>query len=271
MQAMTCLEDMPAPERKRQREALRRRMGQGGPHIRCYKDFWVQIANRAAGLRPGLLQKYHAAVSPQQRFEFLRAFILDPQGLSDISIEASYVQESEKSDTSSWVEMPLERLRDIYKSPAEKKFLEECIVNVQPGRNHPQDPTGSNEDMRLYWVFQEVRDNTKNSNKVGTALRATGSVPANAAARTAVSDGLLTGAAMFSGGKGGVSSGGKGDGKTNAVAKSKAKAKAKGKAKAVLTSCVCECFYMCVYTFIFCVLFSQRYMCVYTYIAEIII
>ena len=89
VQAMTCFEDMPPDERKRQREALRRRLA--GP-----------------GLRPGLIQKWQAATSQQAKFEFLRAFMLDPQNLSEITIEAKYVDMSEHDDSACWVELPLE-------------------------------------------------------------------------------------------------------------------------------------------------------------------
>ena len=67
-QAMTSIDDLPPPERKRQREALRRRVAQ-------------------PGLRPGLLAKHQATNTTQGKWEFLKAFLLDPQNLSGVEVE----------------------------------------------------------------------------------------------------------------------------------------------------------------------------------------
>lgn len=155
------------------------------------------------GLRQGLVQKWQAAATPQAKWEFMRAFLLDPQNMSDISIESEYIDQSQHDDTHQWVELPLETLKKQYTSPAEKAFLENQVVGKQKGRDHPQDPTNAN--MRLYWVFKENTDTEKHRAGISTRLKASGLVPANKAARTAVADGLLNAAAKF--GKG--SSGGK--------------------------------------------------------------
>ena len=91
MQAMTCFEDLPADERKRQREALRRKMMGPGRFCRVIfpNSFWLAIhhvqiqyffnrsllacifmcmslALATQGLKPGLLQKFNAAHTPDQ-------------------------------------------------------------------------------------------------------------------------------------------------------------------------------------------------------------
>ena len=214
VQAMTCFEDMPPDERKRQREALRRRLA-------------------GAGLRPGLIQKWQAASSQQAKFEFLRAFMLDPQNLSEITIEAQYVDMAEHDDSSCWVELPLETLRKQYTTPSEIKFLEEQVIAKQPGRAHPQDPSGENQDMRMYWVFRESTDVSRRKQAVGHSVKASGHVPQNRAAMTAVADSLAMRGADF-GGKGGTAEahqthsgkgkGGKAKGKTGEPPEKKRKA-----------------------------------------------
>eukprot|EP00438_Fugacium_kawagutii_P036393 Skav205822 [mRNA] locus=scaffold870:19431:20237:- [translate_table: standard] len=224
---MTHMEQLPPAERKRQREALRRRMAQPGHPIwtgskKTFKVDRILIHTlnppmldnistfvfvlMLPGLRPGLLQKYQAAVTPQAKFEFLRAFILDPSGLSDITVEAEFVSAAEHDDASKWAELPLSQLRKLFQTPEEQKFLEE-IVASQKGRAHPQDASGKNAEMRLYWVFKEATDVTRNKTSIGTKIRAAGKVPANKAAVGAVADGLLRSAVDF-GGKGASGKGG---------------------------------------------------------------
>ena len=167
-----------------------------------------------AGLRPGLLQKYQNAVTADEKFSLLKAFMLDPVSLADVQIEASYVEMSKEEGGSRWVEVPLSQLRKEFTSPHEVRFLEEKIVKAQKGRAHPQDPTGEDDEMRLYWVFREAEEVSKSSREVGTKLSAAGSIPANKAARTAIADSLVGRAAEF-GRKGGVAEteNGKGMGK----------------------------------------------------------
>ena len=135
--------------------------------------------------------------------------------MSDIVIESEYIDQSQHDDTHQWVELPLETLKKQFTSPAEVAFLENQVVGKQKGRDHPQDPTNAN--MRLYWVFKENTDTEKHRTGISTKLKASGSVPANKAARTAVADGLLNAAAKFGSKGSGGNSGedkGKGKGKT---------------------------------------------------------
>lgn len=180
------------------------------------------------GLRPGLLQKYQAAVTPQAKFEFLRAFILDPNGLSDITVESEFVSAASHDDASNWSELPLMELKKMFVTPEERRFLQEEVVAKQPGRTHPQDASGTNREMRLYWIFKEATDVTRNRSSISTKLRATGKVPANKAACGAVADGLLRSAVDF-GGKG--ASGKGGEEKPPVVPDPKAKSKGKAKPK----------------------------------------
>ena len=196
-QAMTSIEDLPADERKRQREAFRRRLAQ-------------------PGLRPGLIQKWQACHDQQSKFKFLQAFMLDPQCLGSIQIEAEYVNQAEHEDSSQWAELPLSTLRKQFTSPEEKAFLENQVVGKQSGREHPQDP--SNPEMRLYWIYRETTDTTKNLQRVGNRLSGKGNVPANKAAVQACVDGITGFASDFGKGKGApeptVVGKGKGKGKT---------------------------------------------------------
>lgn len=242
---MTSADELPADERKRQREALRRRMGQPGtselePLNLLYPWVVKFPLEDFAGLRPGLLQKYQAASSSAAKFELLKAFILDPENMSTIVIETEYEDMAKREDTSQWKELPLHELRKLYVSDEAKQFLETNIVGKQPGRNHPQDPYGENKEMKLYWVFQESTDTTSNSKKVGHRLKATAAVPTNKAALSALGDGLTTVAATSFHGKGsqerpggdetGGGKGGKGKTKTK-TNKGEGKTKGEGKGK----------------------------------------
>ena len=152
--------------------------------------------------------------------------------MSDMQIESEYVSAASHDDSSSWQELPLSQLRRMYTSPEEIKFLENEIVAKQAGRRHPQDQSGTNKEMTLYWVFKECTDVTRNRNQVGTRLSVRGDIPNNKAAKAAVAEGLLASAANF-GGKGmghesaGVcekgAKGGKGAGKAAAKPKPKQK------------------------------------------------
>jgi hypothetical protein len=164
---MTSADDLPPEERKRQREAMRRRFA-------------------SPGLRPGLLQKYAAASSSHAKWEFLKAFMLDPQNLGSVQIEAEYVSLAEREDSENWQELPLETLRKQYTTEAEKAFLQKHVIDKQPGRAHPQAP--GDENMRLYWVFKENADSTRNRNTLGTRVSGKGSLPDNKAARGALTD-----------------------------------------------------------------------------------
>ena len=152
-----------------------------------------------AGLRPGLLQKYQAATTDVAKWEFLRAFLLDPQSLGSISIEAEYHDLAMKEDKTKWVQLPLNEIRKLYP----QKFVEDRILGMQVGVNHPQDPEGAVEEMKLYWVFKETTDLRKNQKSIGTKLSVKGEMPSNKAATTALAEGLLAKSANFCG-KGGT-------------------------------------------------------------------
>ena len=189
---MTSDKELDAGERKRQREALRRRMKKGG-------------------LRPGLLQKYNAAVTDADKWALLKAFMLDPDNMEGVEVEAIYADQAVREENEQWAEVPLSQLRKIYTSPAEKEFLEK-IVAEQPGTPHPQDP--KNPEMRRYWHWKESTDNRGRKRCVGTHTIARQTLPANKAARQMLSEGLETHAAEF---EKGPSKGLKGRGKSRAV------------------------------------------------------
>ena len=155
---MTSDKELEPGERKRQREALRRRMKKGG-------------------LRPGLLQKYNAAVTDSDKWALLKAFMLDPDNMEGIEVEAVYADQAVREENENWVDTTEE----------EKKFLDK-IVNEQTGVPHPQDP--KNPEMRRYWHWKESSDNTGRKRCVGTHMYAKQTIPANKAARQMLSDGL---------------------------------------------------------------------------------
>jgi hypothetical protein len=185
-------------------------------------------------LRPGLLQKYQNAVTDADKFALLKAFMVDPS-MQDVVIESHYVDLAQTEQGSQWVEITLAELRKRYSSEAEKRFLQREVLDKQVGRVHPQDSTGQDEEMKLYWVWQQGTSTSKQKKQVGTKLAASGVVPDNKAARQAICDGLVQSEANFASKGGGKAmeanwgphtpkaSGGKG-GKGG-----KGKAKAKGK------------------------------------------
>ena len=123
--------------------------------------------------------------------------MLDPQSLSSIEIESYYTELAEKEDKSKWVELPLETLKKMYVTPEEKKFLETKVIAKQSGRNHPQDPDGTDPNMKLYWIFRENTDETGNKTSVGHSMTARGNVPHNKTAMTAIGDRLTAAGADF--------------------------------------------------------------------------
>ena len=149
-------------------------------------------------MRPGLLAKYQATNTEAARFAFLKAFLLDPQSLSSLQIESFYVEQSMRDDSAQWVEKPLH----IIKQELPESFITTHIAGVQDGRPHPQDTTGQDKEMRMYWVYVQTEDKTTNRKAVGHALRATGDVPTNKAALTTLSDGLVNTETAFGKGKG---------------------------------------------------------------------
>ena len=122
--------------------------------------------------------------------------------MSSVTVESYYEEMATHDDRSKWIEVPLSTLRRQYTTDAEKKFLEDKIIKVQNGRNHPQDPLGEDPEMKLYWVFQENSDEQNNKQAVGHRLAASARVPVeNKAARTAMADHVVAKGASF-GGKG---------------------------------------------------------------------
>lgn len=154
----------------------------------------------SAGLKPGLLQKYQAARTADDKWALLKAFMLDPS-MQSVEVETMYTDQAEHDDASQWVELPLSQLRKLYTSPEEKAFLEREIIGKQGGRPHPQDSTGQDKEMRMYWAFREATDTSRNKQAIGTKLSARGSIPDNKAARQTLADGLAAAATNF-GGKG---------------------------------------------------------------------
>ena len=139
--------------------------------------------------------------------------MLDPARMGSITVEAEYVSQAEHDDNSLWDELPLSELRKLYTSDAQKKFLEEQIVAKQPGRCHPQDATGENQEMRLYWVFKQGQDVTRNHTRVGTRVAGAATLPDNKAAGTSLADHMVGVAADFGGkGRGAAADPGKGKG-----------------------------------------------------------
>ena len=55
------------------------------------------------------------------------------------SLLHSHARMSEKKNTTEFIELPLEDLRQMFTSDAQKKFLQEQVVEKQKGTAHPQD------------------------------------------------------------------------------------------------------------------------------------
>ena len=130
--------------------------------------------------------------------------MLDPQNLGSISIESEFVDLARKANDDCWIQLPLCKLRKLYTTPEEQAFLKNNILGTQVGENHPQDPNGLSEEMKLYWVFQEKRDATTQRNDVSRSIKVSNPVPRNAAARGALAETVTSVAATFESGKGKV-------------------------------------------------------------------
>ena len=157
--------------------------------------------------------------------------MLDSTNLGSLTIESHYVETDTRKSESKWVEKPLWELRKLYDTPELKRFLQTKILDRQAGRNHPQDPSGEDESMKLYWVYQESSDTQGHVKEVGTALRGTAEVQRNKAARTAVADMLVGHAADFGKGKGVGGDQGQVQGNKGRSRKGAGKGKDKGKTK----------------------------------------
>ena len=159
------------------------------------------------------MAKWQGATTHSAKFDFFKDWLADPDSLSSLVIEAEYEEMAEASDDSEWVELPLAELHRMFQTPEEKTFLETEVVGKQAGRPHPQDSTGQNKMMMMYWVFRLKKENEKNSKRVGHRMTATGEVPMNRAALSAVSDHMTCLGADFGGkakGKSGSADPGKG-------------------------------------------------------------
>eukprot|EP00435_Cladocopium_sp_Y103_P032410 s4719_g8.t1 len=165
--------------------------------VKMLTDADAERIKASYSLRPRLIQKWQSCHTSKAKFEFLRAFMLDPQNMSSITIESEFAEASQRDDTSQWSELPLCELRKQFTSDAEKRFLETGIVGKQTGRRHPQDHDDTNPELRLYWVFRESTDATRNRQSITNRGTARGEVPRNRAATAAVADGVLARAADF--------------------------------------------------------------------------
>ncbi|CAL1135904.1 unnamed protein product [Cladocopium goreaui] len=88
-------------ETKRQREALRRKLQSGG-------------------LKPGLVEKFTAARTDQEKFENLKQFIMDPT-LQSVVVESWFIEQAKEKSKGTWIEKPLCELEEIYKSPEDRE------------------------------------------------------------------------------------------------------------------------------------------------------
>ena len=149
----------PRMKRKRQREALRRRMSQpgyqtytpaildnlliltissGSSRIRfifnpssknmmfIINDCSMNCSLLYEAFARGWFRSGRAASTPQAKWEFMRAFLLDPQNMSDIVIESEYIDQSQHDDTHQWVETSTWKhwRKQFPRPPAEVAFLE---------------------------------------------------------------------------------------------------------------------------------------------------
>ncbi|CAJ1448050.1 unnamed protein product, partial [Effrenium voratum] len=173
---LQCWEDMPAPERKRQREALRRRM------------------QKTQDLKPGLYEKWISATSPATTFDFLKCWLLDPT-MATMQVETHFVQQAESKSKSKFIELPLNELEELYKTEEDRKWLMEKVVAKQCGTPHPQDP--ENGRRRIYKVFKCIERSEGQTKIVGTNLKGSVNVADNKACRQAVVDHLTAQQATF--------------------------------------------------------------------------
>ena len=125
------------------------------------------------------------------RFEFLKAYLADPQSLSGMHVETMYHERAKTKLETVYEEVSLQDLRKRYTTEVEVRFLEEQIIAKQEGVAHPQAPwlrymrhsartdlvgpscsehvckDPDNKDMRLYKVFRNKQDT---SSDLGTSI-----------------------------------------------------------------------------------------------------
>ena len=189
----------------------------------------MSVALATRGLKPGLLQKFNAAHTPDQKFALLKAFMLDPS-MNSVEVESEYVDMSVSEDRNNWIQLPLAEIRKRYPDEAHKAFIAQ-VLSQQIGTNHPQDPNGDFPDWKLYWIFKEGAESHGSNKHMNHRTVARSHIPKNKAANQAMADHLTTVAAGF-GGKGptpptmGM---GKGAGQQGRKGKVKGSGKATGK------------------------------------------
>lgn len=71
------------------------------------------------------------------RFQYLRAFMLDPENMSTIEVAVEYEQAALKETSNGYIELPLMTLRQQYKGEVGAAFLKR-IQETQEGKPHPQ-------------------------------------------------------------------------------------------------------------------------------------
>lgn len=64
--------------------------------------------------------------------------MLDPVGLSSLTVESYYVDLHENENRNKWKELPLATLRKQFTSPAEKAFLQNHVIDAQKGEPIPK-------------------------------------------------------------------------------------------------------------------------------------
>ncbi|CAE7814792.1 NaCP60E [Symbiodinium necroappetens] len=102
------------------------------------------------GLRKGLVEQWQAAVSPTEKFQFLKAYLLDKE-MSSIEIQPYFEELSEQKNTEHFIELPLNKIVEQYGHLAGGPAFIESIKKDQAGRAHPQ---STDENMRIYKIFK---------------------------------------------------------------------------------------------------------------------
>ncbi|CAE7029841.1 Rrbp1 [Symbiodinium sp. CCMP2592] len=134
IQALSKTEDIELTERKRLNEGLRRRM------------------KNPQGLRKGLVEQWQAAVSPTDKFAFLKAYLLDTQ-MSSIEVQPYFEELAETVNNERFIELPLCEIKQKYAHlPGAEKFIQDLQAN-QTGKTHPQT---SDPEWRIYKIFKCV-------------------------------------------------------------------------------------------------------------------
>ncbi|CAE7251100.1 unnamed protein product [Symbiodinium pilosum] len=98
------------------------------------------------GLKKGLVAQWSATRDSGEKFQFLKAFLLD-RDMTSIKVL------SEDKSKEKFTEMPLCLIRQKYEPlPGGKQFVKD-IIQSQKGRKHPQ---SSDDEMKIYKVYVGV-------------------------------------------------------------------------------------------------------------------